>query len=532
MRIAEHISGSDQHGLIWGYRFAAGRPHLHLVLLVAVALLAGCASLPRDVERTPSTAFDRPLETTIGRYFAPSVDAHPGQSGFRVVRQSREAFTVRVGLADMAERSLDLQYYIWEDDTTGKVLIAKILAAANRGVRVRILLDDNNFQGRDFGLAAIDEHPNVEIRVFNPFANRGMHALDFMTSFGRVNRRMHNKVMIADAAVAVIGGRNIGDHYFGVNTDANFRDLDLAMAGPIVSEAAQTFDRYWNSELSYPIGKLHEHAYTQAEFAALSTDVRKELAEHPYPYPIDQDVAAVLSEIDRIRAELMWASGRVVADDPMLLDAGERVTKDTLVKWLNGTQRELLIESAYFVPLESGVAGLAGAVEKGIKVRVLTNSLASNDVAAAHAGYEKYRKQLLESGVEVYELRPDAGKVRKEWSVMGGRSIAALHTKALVVDRRSTFVGSFNLDPRSANINTEVGLLVDSPELAAEVAGYLDEGVEPDNAYRVTLDERGRTRWATTVDGKETTFDHEPHTSVWKRFSADVVRVLPVESQL
>jgi putative cardiolipin synthase len=515
-----------------GGRLPSLRRRLRLAFVATVLLAAGCASLPHDVERTPSTSFDRPLETTIGRFFEPSIEAHPGHSGFRVVRQSREAFTVRVGLADMAERSLDLQYYIWEDDATGQVLIAKIIAAANRGVRVRILLDDNNFQGRDYGLAAVDAHPNIEVRVFNPFAHRGMHVFDFMTSFNRVNRRMHNKVVIADGAIAVIGGRNIGDHYFGVNTDANFRDLDLAMVGPIVREAAHTFDEYWNSEFSYPIGKLHEHEYTDAELAALSASVRKELAEHPYPYPVDQDVRDALSDVGRIRSELIWASGRIVADDPVRLDAGARVTRDTLLEWLNGTERELLIESAYFVPLEYGVAGLASAVDRGVRVRVLTNSLASNDVAAAHAGYEKYRKPLLESGVDVYELRPDAGQVRKEWSVVGGSSIAALHTKALVVDRRSTFVGSFNLDPRSANINTEVGLLVDSPELASEVASYLDEGVEPDNAYRVTLDEGGRTRWSTTVDGQESTFDHEPQTSAWKRFIADVMRVLPVESQL
>jgi len=507
---------------------------VRLCIVLVAALVAGCASLPPDIERTPSTAFDRPGETAIGRYFAPILAQHPDQSGFKVVRQGREAFTFRVGLADTAERSLDLQYYIWEGDTTGRVLAAKLVAAANRGVHVRVLLDDNNFQGRDLALAAIDQHPNIELRVFNPFASREHHGLDFVSSFGRVNRRMHNKVMIADASVAVIGGRNIGDHYFGVNTEANFRDLDLAMVGPIVAEAAHSFDTYWNSEWAYPIGVLHPHEYHEGELAKLSTDLHRELAAHPYPYPIDQDVATVLAEIDRITSELVWAKGgRVVADDPTRLqDGGAGVAKSALIEWLGGTQQELLIESAYFVPLDSGTEGLAGLVKRGVKVRVLTNSLASNDVAAAHAGYEKYRKKLLEAGVEVYELRPDAGQVRKEWSITGGRSIAALHTKALVVDRRSTFVGSFNLDPRSANINTEVGLLIESPELAQEVASYLDGGVEADNAYHVTLDARGHTRWSASVDGQVVTYDHEPQTSAWKRFTADVIRILPIDSQL
>jgi putative cardiolipin synthase len=512
---------------------SAGASALALHAIVAVFLLAGCASIPTNVERTPSTAFDRPAETTMGRYFARHTAQHPGESGFMVVNSSRDAFTVRVGLADLAERSLDLQYYIWESDTTGNILAAKLVKAADRGVRVRILIDDNNFQGRDFGTAALDQHPNIELRAFNPFANRGLHALDFLTSFGRVNQRMHNKVMIADGTVAVVGGRNIGDHYFGVNTEANFRDLDLAAVGPIVADVAHSFDAYWNSEWAYPITALHDQKYGKEDFAKLAAEVTKTLAEQPYPYPVDQDVKALVKDVDRVSAGLIWARGKVLADDPTALaTGGSRLVKDSIIDWLRRTQHELLIESAYFVTRDPSIKGLGSAVNRGVKVRVLTNSLASNDVAAAHAGYEKYRDDLLRAGVDIYELRPDAGKVRQEWSIAGGRSIAALHTKAIVVDRQSTFVGSFNLDPRSANINTEVGLLVDSPQLAAQVAAFMDEGVEPDNAYRVTLDERGHLRWTTVVDGKETVFDKEPETSAWKRFTADVIKVLPVESQL
>jgi putative cardiolipin synthase len=496
-------------------------------------VLAGCASIPKNVERTPSTAFNQPETTRMGQYFAKYTAQHPGKSGFRAVPNGRDAFTLRVGLADIAERSLDLQYYIWESDTTGKILAAKLVAAANRGVHVRILIDDNNFQDRDFGTAALDLHPNIEIRAFNPFANRGTHALDFLTSFSRVNQRMHNKVMIADATVAVVGGRNIGDHYFGVNEKANFRDLDLAAVGPIVANVASSFDTYWNSVQAYPIAALHEEKYTPEDIERITTDVKQELAEHPYPWPVDQEIDKLIEDINRVAADIVWADGRVLVDDPgKLASGGSEVVKHSLIEWLNSTQKELLIESAYFVPRMPSVRGLGAAIDRGVKVRVLTNSLASNDVAAAHAGYEKFRDDMLEEGVDIFELRPDAGLVRKEWSIVGGRSIAALHTKAIVVDRQSTFVGSFNLDPRSANINTEIGLLVDSPELASQVAAYMDEGVEPDNAYHVTLDEHGRIRWTADVDGKNTVFEHEPETSGWKRFTADFIKMLPVESQL
>jgi putative cardiolipin synthase len=247
---------------------------------------------------------------------------------------------------------------------------------------------------------------------------------------------------------------------------------------------------------------------------------------------VDAEIDRLLADIDRIANDLFWARGQVIADDPTRLqDGGARLVKDLVNDWLQATRNELLIESAYFVMLDRSVAGLAGAVDRGIKVRVLTNSLASNDVAAAHAGYEKSRSKLLRAGVEIYELRPDAGQ-NQEWSIVGGRSIAALHTKAMVIDRQSTFVGSYNLDPRSGNINTEIGLIVDGAELAARVAEFMDQGVVPGNAYRVALDEQGKLQWTTRVGESNAVFRTEPETSVWKRFSADLIKALPVEEQL
>lgn len=518
--------------LAWNQVRVRGSSLVSVACTVSALLLSGCVSLPEPVERTPSSAFDRPDETSLGRFFSAEAAKHPGKSGFVPVRNSRNAFMARVGLADLAERGLDVQYYIWEADTTGRILALKLIDAADRGVRVRALIDDSNFKA-EFGIGALDAHPNIEVRVFNPFGSRGGQAWGYLTDFGRLNHRMHNKVMIADGAIAVVGGRNIGDHYFGVNAEANFRDLDIAAAGPIVADIASSFDMYWNSEWTYPIAGIAERNYSMEDLAQFRTQLEAAVAEAPYPYPIDAEVARLRGELGAIVERFVWAQGEVVADDPGTLTAGDGgVVKTTLQQRLGQAQEEVLIESAYFVPIGKAPEHAGKLVDRGVRIRVLTNSLASNDVAAAHAGYEEVREELLDKGLELYELRPDAGKVRSEWQLVSGRSIAALHTKALVIDRQSTFIGSFNLDPRSANLNTEVGLLVESPELAARVAAYMDEGVLPENSYRVTRDDNGDLVWTTISDGQETTFDKEPETSGWKRFVADFIKILPVEKQL
>jgi cardiolipin synthase C len=504
---------------------------IRICLLVFV--LAACASVPPNVERTPSKAFAQPETTALGKFFAPYAARHADESGFAVVQTARSAFTARIGLADLAEHSVDLQYYIWESDRTGRVLASKLLAAADRGVRVRVLIDDNNLQGRDFAFAALDQHPNLEIRVFNPFAHRGMHILDFLTAYDRVTRRMHNKVMIADGAVAVLGGRNIGDDYFGVDAHANFRDLDIAAVGPVVAEAAASFDRYWNSEWAYPIYTLYRHPLDVGALQAVRAQLASDIAAEPYPYPLEADVAHLLDSADAIaQGDFVWARGHLVSDDPSALMSDGGAVKNALRERFASAQKELLIESAYFVLRDPAVQFATDLIERGVRIRVLTNSLASNDVAAAHAGYEKHRRELLQAGVELYELRPDAGQLRREWTVTGGHSIAALHTKAVVFDRETVFVGSFNLDPRSADLNTEVGLLIDSPELAAQVTEFLNTGVSPENAYHVTLNERGRLRWTTEEDGRPLVFRNEPDTRWWKRFVADVIKVLPIDQQI
>jgi putative cardiolipin synthase len=502
------------------------------MLLFTVVLFTGCATVPKDYPRTASTAFPDYLDSSVGQLFEETALQHPGESGFAIIRYGRQAFTARIAMVDLAEKTLDAQYYIWEADATGWILAERLMQAADRGVRVRLLVDDINLAGRDAKVAAMDAHPNIEIRVFNPFANRSARVFDFLTDLGRVNHRMHNKVMVMDNAAAIVGGRNIGNHYFGVATDANFRDLDIAAAGPVVRDISNVFDYFWNGDWSVPIGPLVDRPYAEADRRDARKALQGLIAENPYPYPLDQDVAALRSELSSIRDRLIWARGEIVWDDPAAMAHGiqEGSLNKALYKKVSTLQKELLMESAYFVPRDRAVEVANQLIDRGVRIRVLTNSLASNDVVAAHAGYAKRRKAIIEAGVEVYEYRPDSmvSKTRA-WR---GESKAALHTKAIVFDRESVFIGSFNLDPRSSDINTEAGLYVESAELAGQVAAYMDEGVRPDNSYRVMLDQDGALYWVTEVDGAELRYYEEPATTFGQRFMSGFIMILPVEHQL
>jgi len=342
---------------------------------------------------------------------------------------------------------------------------------------------------------------------------------------------MHNKIMVMDNAIAIIGGRNIGDHYFAVNPESNFRDLDIAAAGPIVREISTVFDRFWNGDWAMPMAALVDRPYTEEDLNKTVTNMRRMIAEGDYPYPVNEDAAALTEKLGIIRKNLIWAPGRIVWDDPSSIAAeGEAgVMVEALFKKLTSLQEELTIESAYFVVGDRGVEAVQKLRDRGVKVRILTNSLASNDVIAAHAGHAEYREALLATGAEIYEIRPDSGVIRKNWS---GDSNAGLHTKALVFDRKSVFIGSFNLDPRSANINTEAGLYVNSPELAAQVLAYMDEGVKPEHSYQVLLDKGGDLYWVTEDDGVEVRYDKEPKSTFGQRFLSWFIEILPVQSQL
>ena len=481
-------------------------------------------------------AFKDYEETVIGKKIAVTEMVHPGESGFTIIRNSVPAYTSRIMLTELAEKSLDLQYYIWEADATGRIFADRLIRAANRGVRVRLLLDDMNLSGSDTTIASLDAHPQIEIRIFNPFSHRNSRYLDFLTDLKRINHRMHNKIMIMDNVLAIVGGRNIGNHYFGVDTHANFRDLDIAAAGPVVREVSSTFDRFWNGDWSVPIKTLVDRPYTQADLQNAISVMSQNIAVHDYPYPLDEDVAELKSELETILGGLIWAPGTIIWDEPENADGqfGDDTIDRKFYEKLATLREEILVESAYFVTRERGVEMAKKLHDRGINIRVLTNSLLSNDVLAAHAGYAKWRVELVKNGVELYELRPDAGTIRNtgRQAIVSVESMAALHTKAIVFDRESVFIGSYNLDPRSANINTEAGLYVESPELAQEVIAFLEEGVTPENSYRVTLDEKGDLVWITEIEGKEVRYTKDPGSSFWQRFMSGFIQMLPVHDQL
>ena len=472
--------------------------------------------------------------TRLGQFFGPTADQHPGLSGFSLLDHGREAFIVRLALCDLAERSLDMQYYVWDGDTTGRIVLDRVMKAADRGVTVRLLIDDPYYRANDPVIAALDAHANVEIRLFNPFTNRRWSRLDFIHDFRRVNRRMHNKLMVTDAAAAIVGGRNIGDIYYGVNTIANYRDLDVLAVGPVVHDLSRVFDRYWNSRSTVPIAAIVKRPYGAADLAAILRRLRDEIAAADYPYPIDQDLDNLAARGDEFRNGLVWAHGRIIADEPEAVARGE--DSDQVATFIRGRvarlTKELLIESPYFVLPAYAQTTVKALHERKVRVRALTNSLASNDMLAAHSGYAKTRRRLLESGMELYELRPDTDEFRSGWSPLSGRSPAALHTKAMAFDGEAVLIGSFNLDPRSAVINTEASLYIESHELAERLTTYMATGVVPANSYRVLIDPNGEIIWETVTDGVPVRYRDEPGTGFRRRLVANLLKLLPIDSQL
>ncbi|KRG69979.1 phospholipase D family protein [Pseudoxanthomonas dokdonensis] len=508
--------------------------HSRLFVLALVALLSACSQLPTRPEMPPATALPPASQGPLSEWTGPQEQAHAGQAGFRLVSNGVEAFALRARSARMAHDSLDIQTYIWHGDMTGLLLAQRALEAADRGVRVRILVDDMDARAKNRGFAALDAHPNIEVRMFNPFASRKGtwgKVSDLGTDFKRLNHRMHNKSWIADNRIALVGGRNLGDEYFGASEETNFVDLDLLMAGPVVGQISASFDRFWNAPSNYPIATLSPD---DANAAALEK-VRPQLLasidairNSAYARAV-QDDSGVQAWMDG-STELRWSDQwRFVSDDPMKLEMGDGDQRSNvaaaLLPVLQSTQQRAHLISPYFVPGDRGTALLVDLAKSGRDVKILTNSLAANDVAAVHGGYSRYRPTLLEGGVQIWELKP-LGEANDNFSLKGS-SGSSLHTKALVIDERQIFVGSYNLDPRSTSLNSEQGVLVSDPQLAAQLEQIFQTQVSPAHAWKVEQVD-GDLRWS---DGSET-FDKEPKASASRRMQAWLMKILPVQSQL
>lgn len=496
------------------------------------ALVLGCALPPLD-GRTESQAFTQAetADTALGQALGSQRDAHPGLSGILTLAAARDAFAARMLLVEAAERSLDVQYYIWRNDITGTLLLDALLRAAERGVRVRLLLDDNGIAGLDQTLSTLDRHPNIEVRLFNPFSLRTAKALGYLTHFPRANRRMHNKSFTVDNQATIIGGRNIGDEYFDASEGVLFADLDVLAIGPVVADTSADFDRYWASDSSYPLELIVPASRNTAQpLHDLAADLSSSPAASGYVKTLQE--SEFIQRLLNKNLGFEWSETTLVSDDPAkgLGNASDgELLISHLGEMLDIPESRVDLVSPYFVPTQTGVDIFTGLVQRGVEVRILTNALEATDVTPVHAGYAKRRRALLEGGVKLYEMRLGAeDDGHRERAGPFGSSGSSLHAKTFALDGQRVFIGSFNFDPRSASLNTEMGFLIESPKLAAAIGQAFESDI-PANAYELRLDEHDRIYWLQRVDGEQRRFDSEPGTGLLKRLGIHLLSWLPIE---
>lgn len=512
---------------------------------MVLLLVTGCHSaetVAREYPQVPSYKIAQSEPTAIGAALQADVAAHPGQSGLHVLETGGASYRARLGLIQAAERTLDLQYYSMHDDTTANLLLEAVVRAAQRGVRIRFLIDSLALGEIADTMSVLDEFKNVEIRVFNPFATRdnGLwdRAIKAVVNLDEFNRRMHNKALICDNQMAIIGGRNLGDEYFEENTDVTFRDIDILTAGPVTDAISQSFDTYWNDRNAEPIARLVRPRRSLQEIR----DIRAALAAHWEAVRqtpkgrqlLDAPVAERLKDAD---IALTWAPAELVADAPSKVENDKTGFADSrpmmrLDRLLDGATQEFIAVSPYFVPREEGVRWLDGLVRRGIRVRIVTNSLASTDVVAVHTGYRDDRAAVVRSGVDLYEMKPTEGRrARQRLLGVSAPAHASLHAKVYVIDGREVMIGSFNLDPRSIELNTELALVIHSPEIAAQIRRMFDEVTAPEQSYRLQL-EGDALVWTTTEQGQPVTYRHEPHPGFWRSVQVNLMDLLPLEDSL
>ncbi len=446
-----------------------------------------------------------------------------------------DAFYVRAVTAAQAERSLDLMYYIWDDDLTGRLLLSEIVEAADRGVRVRLLLDDINAQALDLVYIALNKHPNIEVRMFNPRRVRKggiRRGLEIILRAINITRRMHNKAFIVDGRVAFVGGRNLADSYFDAGKKSRFRDLDLMLIGPSVKKVEVVFDDFWNSAVVSPI-----HTLVAVKSAKSLSYWRDKLQRFR-----DSDIAKVylnyvsehinLGCFIKTGEQLFLANKVVVLSDPpekALRKKAENWIVKVLSQIIGDAKKTVQIISPYFIPGKVGTRNLSSLVSKGVDVKILTNSLAATDVALVHGGYVPYRRALLKSGVKLYELKPDGGSHRLR---LFRSSRASLHAKAFLIDHKTAFIGSFNFDPRSFALNTEMGILFECAPIVERLDLLFSEETAGEMSYRLRLGENNRIYWDFIKNEKLCSIDYEPESNLRRRVLAKIMSWLPIESQL
>ena len=511
--------------------------HRAVLLLAALLLLNACRSLPDLSLREPSVHIPvRSAPQLESLLRLPKRAPAPPNAYLYILDHPHDAFTARAALIQHARIALDVQYYIWRNDISGNLLLQYLYQAAERGVRVRLLLDDNNTHGNDAVLAALDAHPNIQVRLFNPFLYRKWRFIGYLSDFPRLNRRMHNKSLTADNRAAVIGGRNIGDEYFHGSDEQAFADLDVLAAGEIVGQISADFDRYWQSDSAYPLHQIVRTAPATDFPPATPTAAQQRYLAQNARMPLAQALA-------KGTVSLLPAQARLVSDDPA--KALDRRARTDIVaelhRALGAPTQNMYLVSPYFVPTAKGTQLLSDFARQGVGITVFTNSLRATDVAAVHSGYARYREPLLQAGVKLYEFKPNPTPVvpvsppskNKKRPLrdrgLTGSSATSLHAKTFIIDKKRVFVGSLNLDPRSAKLNTEMGLVIHNRQLAQTMYRRLHDETEQ-TAYRVALNRQGHLVWHDPQNGN--THTQEPEASFWRRWLVRVLSVLPIERLL
>ncbi len=522
------------------------------VFLLVAAFAGGCSTLPpgHSFPKSDSSALENPEQTRLGRQFSNAATQRPGMSAYRMLTVGVEGFLARVQMINAAERTLDLQYFIFRVDETGKLLTEAVLRAADRGVRVRLLLDDGEAKPGDEQTAGLDAHPQIEIRAYNPFRYRGpsvyMRAIEFAFNMSRLDYRMHNKLMVVDNAIALMGGRNVGDQYFQINPESQYADDDVFAAGPIVKQLSATFDEFWRSDLSIPMRALTKGGTSDAALASyrqLLTEHRQQVRADGTDYGSRVATGQPLADMLSGKLPLVWASAQLVYDSPDKKRVGKgevagKLMYKQVAAAVAAVNTELLMITPYLIPGAAGMKLFSDLRKRDSTVSILTSSLEASTVILAQSGYMHYRVPLLEMGANIYEIRSLLGNSRgsgqtAKISRFGNYS---LHAKLFVLDRKRLYVGSMNFDLRSMYLNTEIGLIIDSPELARQAAARFEAMSSPPNAYQVLLaPRRGGSKsmvWRTQENGQLVEYDREPARSNGQRVLVKLLSLLDVDEEL
>lgn len=519
---------------------------LSLITCCAFLFFAVWGKLPDNSVREDSHVITQGETTRLGQNFLGLVNNNPEQSGVILLNNGLDAYVARAVLAGLAEKSIDIQYYMFHQDTVGRLLIREFLAAADRGVRVRMLIDDMYGEEADDVWSALNTHPHIEVRLYNPFVRGKSKTIQLITQVKRVNHRMHSKTFTVDNQATIVGGRNIGDEYFNADKDVAFSDLDALTIGSVVPDVSEEFDQYWNNHHSYSISTLikgiEEKKIPEGALDKLRNDLDTFYEQkQTLAYRNAVDNSKLAHSLRNKTAHFSFSKAKIIHDSAEKMtkehaDWKEELLISQLAPYIQRATQEYILVSPYFVPGQTGADAICTLAEKGVKVKILTNSLVSNDVSAVHTGYIRHRKQLLRCGVELYELNEQLRKLEaKRFTWLPGLSKSSLHAKTMAMDRETMFVGSFNFDPRSLNINTEIGIVFHDPVLASESSDHFNSYINQ-IAFRVELvtDSKGKEsmRWYGVEDGKTVVFNREPYASFWKRLGVNLLRIAPVDSFL